>query len=139
MIPPPVEPGDAPIIISTFITIIPALVNSDIGFVAKPAVLVLTLVKKDASQLIPSPSVSLSMSVPRTIKIKVISKTILVCKLNLDAFFLVRISVITKNPSPPNMTRSAVRMFTYTWSVYAYKLSPVPNTSKPALLNDAIE
>ena len=64
--PPPVEPGEAPINIKTVSTISPALENLPSGNVENPAVLAETLLKKAPSQVMFS--VSFIKIVPAAIK-----------------------------------------------------------------------
>lgn len=75
-IPPPVEPGDAPMNISTHIMSRPAFENPEYGNVAKPAVLAVTLEKNAPSHVIPSDSVSFMSKVPPTRSVAVIVSTI---------------------------------------------------------------
>ena len=101
LIPPPVEPGDAPINISIITINNPAEENSDIGKVENPAVLAEVLVRKAPSQLIFSKH--LIIIVPDISKKTVIVITIFVCKLNFLKLCMVTISLITKKPNPPKI------------------------------------
>ena len=75
MIPPPVDPGDAPINISTVTVKSPAVVKSLKGNVVNPAVLAETLVKKAPSHVMSS--VSRSSTVPTASRIRVVTITAL--------------------------------------------------------------
>ena len=81
-IPPPVEPGDAPINISIITTRSPADEKLPSGYVEKPAVLVEKLRKKAPSHEIFS--VALMRSVPETIRNRLIEITTREC---IERFF----------------------------------------------------
>ena len=73
--PPPVDPGEAPMNMSTETVSSPAEVNSPRGNVENPAVLADTLVKNAPSQVISS--VSRIRTVPETRRIRVVTITAL--------------------------------------------------------------
>ena len=146
LIPPPVEPGDAPITMSTQITSMPAFENPPRGYVAKPAVLAVMLAKNAPITLILLPSVSLMSSAPPKTSIPVIMSTTFACSesfpTSLPCSFadsIPRSSRITRNPSPPSSISTHVTTLNHTLWVYIPTESPRPRTSKPPLLNAAIE
>ena len=110
MIPPPVEPGEAPITISTMTVRSPALEKDPSGNVENPAVLADTLVKKAPIQVISS--VSFKSTVPAAVSTRLINSTTLAC---MESFFhrnrFAMTSRITKKPMPPKITRAQVTRF----------------------------
>ena len=84
LIPPPVDPGDAPINIKTDKTSNPACVKLPIGTVEKPAVRAETLWKKASIQL--NPSVIFNKSVPTINYVTVMITTIFVFILSFLKF-----------------------------------------------------
>ena len=84
LIPPPVDPGDAPINIKTDKTSNPACVKLPIGTVQKPAVRAETLWKKASIQL--NPSVIFNKIVPTINSVNVIITTIFVFILSFLKF-----------------------------------------------------
>ena len=113
LIPPPVDPGEAPINIKTIKTISPGVVNSFSGYVENPAVLAETLLKKAPIQEIFS--VSFKRSVPDSRSPAVTVRTIYVCMENFFQRNLVdQISRITRKPIPPQIINPHVTMFNRT-------------------------
>ena len=137
-IPPPVEPGEAPMNISTIITTSPASVNPPSGYVQNPAVLAETLWNSAPSQLMFS--VSLKSSAPAKISAALVESTTFECT---ESFFQCNFfsinSLITRNPIPPKNIIAQVTILSHTSFLYGIRLVPLPSTSKPALLNADIE
>ena len=102
-IPPPVDPGEAPIIISIIITSSPDFENVPSEYVANPAVLADTLIKNAPIHEIFS--VILRSRAPAIISTILTDITILVC---IENFFHLNLfshnSHITKKPIPPKNT-----------------------------------
>ena len=119
LIPPPVDPGDAPINISTQSTNSPALVKLPMGYVENPAVLADTLWKKAPSQV--TSSVAFRRSVPTTRSTTVVVITILECSISFLNLLLLIMSRITRNPRPPKMIRIQVIIFRSTLSLYGIR------------------
>ena len=101
LMPPPVDPGEAPINIRIININNPALVNSPMGYVEKPAVRAETLWKKAPIQDISS--VAFSKRVPMIKSDNVVTITTLEWRHSFlkDRFFT--ISERTRNPKPPKI------------------------------------
>ena len=129
LIPPPVEPGDAPINIRMDTVSRPADVKSPSGNVLNPAVLADTLVKNAPSQVMSS--------------VSRISSVVTITALEWRHSFLkerfLKISMITRKPSPPKIMSPAVVRFRSTSSLYPVRFLRPPRISKPELLNAATE
>lgn len=109
-IPPPVDPGDAPINISIIIANNPADEKEESEQVEKPAVRAETLINSALSQEIFS--VALKRSVPAAIKAALKESTTFVC---MENFFqrkrVENISRITRKPIPPKKISAHVTRF----------------------------
>ena len=112
MIPPPVEPGEAPINIRRISVKSPAFENSPIGYVEKPAVLAETLWKKAPSQEISS--VAFKSRVPAIRRITLVVITTLECRLSFRKERFFKMSRITRKPNPPKMISPQVVRFSRT-------------------------
>ncbi len=139
-IPPPVDPGEAPMNIKIITAKRPAFEKPSRENVAKPAVLDEKLVNIAPSHVMLFPSVSFIKRVPRTKRTPLTDKTTFACiesflKLN----FLVQSSFMTRNPIPPKKIRNIVTILSITLSLYADKLCIFPKISNPELLKVAIE
>ena len=106
LIPPPVDPGEAPINISTVTVRSPALVKFPRENVENPAVLAETLVKNAPSQVICS--VMRISTVPTTSRMALVVITALECRHSFLKERLRTMSIITRNPKPPKVIRPAV-------------------------------
>ena len=137
LIPPPVEPGDAPINIRMDTVSRPADVKSPSGNVLNPAVLADTLVKNAPSQVMSS--VSRISSVPAARSISVVTITALEWRHSFLKERFLKISMITRKPSPPKIMSPAVVRFRSTSSLYPVRFLRPPRISKPELLNAATE
>ena len=115
LIPPPVDPGEAPMNINIVSTNRPALLSSPSGIVEKPAVRADVLWKNAASQ--PMPSVSCSSTVPAASSTAVVVSTTLVCSVNLRKRNRhLMTSSTTRKPIPPKMIRPQVTRLSQTLS-----------------------
>ena len=110
-IPPPVDPGDAPMNISTIMTSKPASLKLPNENVANPAVRAVMLEKNAPSHVMSAPSVSFRSTVPEASRIPVMDSTTFVWREHFLHFRTRATSVMTKNPMPPTITRSAVIRF----------------------------
>ena len=121
LIPPPVEPGEAPINIKTIITIMPAFEKLLKLKVEKPAVRAETLLNNAPSQVILL--VNLIITAPKIIKIMVTQITTFECiESDFHLNLLVFMSLITKKPIPPKMISIQVTTLRYTLFLYAARL-----------------
>ena len=149
LIPPAVDPGDPPIIIKIIVKNLPALVIPDVDILLNPAVLGVTAAKKEFKTFSPPFIVAMVSGllysnrsikiVPPITKNPVTSKTIFVCTENLLILFTLYSSVHTPKPNPPIIIRAAAVSITKALVLWVVKLTPPPNTSKPALQNAEIE
>ena len=109
LIPPPVEPGEAPINIKMTNTNNPAFVKFPKLYVENPAVLAETLWKKAPNHV--TFSVSLINNVPITISAILTDITALEWNVNFLKDFLFLTSIITKKPIPPKIINPLVTKF----------------------------
>ena len=110
LMPPPVDPGDAPMNIKIIITSSPALVMAPISMVEKPAVRVVMLWNSAAKKLIGS--VSQSSIAPPKISTAVVESTTLLCSVSLRNRPRQRsTSSITIKPMPPKTIIPSVTRF----------------------------
>ena len=135
--PPPVDPGDAPINMRTATVKSPALVNPPRLKVENPAVLADTLVKNAPSQVIFS--VARMSTVPPINRMALVVITALECRVSFLKDRLVTMSMMTKNPRPPKVISPAVVRFSSTLSRYPVRFLSPPKISNPELLNAAME
>lgn len=150
-IPPPVEPGEAPINMRIRIKKVVALVIIEILTVLKPAVLGVTAWKMDARifSLMGIPLRTLFHSskennkAPVIIRVRDVRKTILKCRgiLNLSFFNLAtknpKITLRGKNPIPPRKIKIITVRFTRASPLKEARLSE--KREKPALQKAEIE
>ena len=110
LMPPPVEPGDAPMNIKIMMTSRPALLMLPKSTLEKPAVRAVMLWKSAASQ--PMWSVSCKSTAPPTSSTAVVESTTLVWNVILRNCPRQRpTSRMTMKPMPPTMTSASVTRF----------------------------
>ncbi|MPN60116.1 hypothetical protein SDC9_207841 [bioreactor metagenome] len=109
LIPPPVDPGEAPMNIRPIINSSPAWLNDPISTVLKPAVRAVALWKKDDRRS--NRSSRAKKRVPPANSTRFMVSTILVCMLSLLHRRLRNTSASTKKPLPPKMINTAVVRF----------------------------
>ena len=110
LMPPPVDPGEAPMNIKIIITSNPAFVIAPISMVEKPAVRVVMLWNSAAKKLIGS--VSQSSSAPPRISTAVVVSTTLLCSVSLRNRPRQRsTSSTTIKPMPPKTIIPSVTRF----------------------------
>ena len=140
--PPAVEPGAPPISISTIITALEAPCMPAKSAVLKPAVLGVTVWKREHRSLslsgISANSKAKKYAAGSTSKNIDAIRTILLCRRYfLKWNFFVQTSSQVKNPIPPSKMSSMIITFTGTFPAYPVRdtnrLSVVPSRSKPPL------
>jgi len=115
LMPPPVDPGEAPMNIRIRIVNNPALLSVPRSSVAKPAVRADTLRKNAVSQL--RGSVNFNNRAPAASKNAVVVTTTLECRVNLRKRNRhLTTSTMTRKPMPPEMIRKQVLKFSSTLS-----------------------